>query len=259
MTDAAEPSHKIVVFEDAEAVARAAALRFVELAEEAIAAHASFSVALAGGSTPKRLYQLLASDEFRDRVDWTAVHVFFGDERAVPPNHADSNYRMADEALLSRVALPARNVHRMTGEGDTAANARLYEDELQNFFSGQAWPRFDLVLLGMGDDGHTASLFPETTTLNEQRAWVVHLWVEKLKAYRITLTFPAINHAAHVLFLVTGDGKAARVAEVIGMDEAAPRLPSQLIRPVDGTLEWYLDRAAASQLPQNISQAQDET
>jgi 6-phosphogluconolactonase len=256
MTTTAEQSPKVLIFDDAEEVARAAAQRFVELAAAAIAERGRSSVALAGGSTPKRMYQLLASDEFKDRVDWNSTHVFFGDERAVPPTDADSNYRMADEALLSHVALPARNVHRITGEGDTAANARLYEDELQTFFAGQHLPRFDLVLLGMGDDGHTASLFPGTTALAEQRAWVVHLWVEKLKAYRITLTLPAINHAAHVVFTVTGAGKAARVAEVIHGDEGEPRLPSQLIRPTDGTLEWFLDRAAASALPQNISQAQ---
>jgi 6-phosphogluconolactonase len=248
MTTTAEQSPKVVILEDAEAVARAAAARFVELAEKAIAARGRFSVALAGGSTPKRMYQLLARDEFKESIDWAAVHVFFGDERAVPPTDADSNYRMADEALLSRVAIPARNVHRIMGEGDAIANARLYEDELQTYFAGQRLPRFDLVLLGMGDDGHTASLFPDTAALSEQRAWVVGNWVEKLKAYRITLTAAAINHAAHVLFMVTGAGKAERVAEVIQRKEDTPRLPSQLIRPTDGTLEWYLDRAAAARL-----------
>ena len=241
-------SPTVVVFDDAEEVSRAAAVRFVELAQSAIAARGRFSVALSGGSTPKKMYQLLASDEFKEQVDWAKVHVFFGDERCVPPDHADSNYRLADEALLSRVALPARNVHRIMGEGDAAANARLYENELQTYFAGMPWPRFDLVLLGMGDDGHTASLFPETTVLKEQRAWVAGVWVEKLNAYRITLTVPAINHAAHVIFLVTGAGKAERVAEVIHGESAPERLPSQLIRPASGTLRWFLDRAAAANL-----------
>jgi 6-phosphogluconolactonase len=241
-------SGTVLIFDDAEAVARAAAERFVELARSAIDTAGHFSVALAGGSTPKRTFQLLASDEFKDRVDWARVHVFFGDERCVPPTDANSNYRMADEALLSRVPVPAQNIHRMMGEGDAAANARLYEDDLETFFSGMSWPRFDLVLLGMGDDGHTASLFPGTPALKEQRAWVAANWVEKLNAFRITLTAPAINHAAHVIFLVTGAGKADRVAEVTSGARESERLPSQLIHPENGTLEWYLDRAAAARL-----------
>lgn len=247
MTDA-EQSPKVLVFDTAEEVARAAALRFVELSHSAIAARGRCGVALSGGSTPKRTFQLLASDDFKTQVDWAGVHVFFGDERCVPPDHADSNYRMADEALLSRVQIPPKNVHRIVGEGDAVANARLYEDELQTFFAGESWPRFDLVLLGLGDDGHTASLFPGTQALAERTAWVVANWVEKLNAYRITLSAPAINMAAHVAFLVTGAGKAERVAEVINGPREPERLPSQLIRPENGTLEWLLDRAAAARL-----------
>lgn len=238
----------IVVFDKPEEVARAAAELFVEDARLAVERGGRFSVALAGGSTPRLTYQLLASDDFKERVDWTKTHIFFGDERCVPPTSADSNYRMADEALLSRVSIPPQNVHRMIGEGDAVANARLYEDELQTFFAGAAWPRFDLVLLGMGDDGHTASLFPATAALEEERAWTLANWVEKLNAYRITLTATAINHAAHVVFLVTGAGKAERLAEVINDAHEGARLPSQLIRPVDGKLEWLLDRAAAARL-----------
>jgi 6-phosphogluconolactonase len=243
-----EPSPEIVVFDTAEEVARAAAERFVEDARNAVEREGRFSVALSGGSTPRLMYQLLASDEFKERVDWTKTHIFFGDERCVPPTSADSNYRMADEALLSRVPLPPQNIHRMMGVGDAAANARLYEDELQTFFAGAAWPRFDLVLLGMGDDGHTASLFPASGALADERAWVVANWVEKLNAYRITLTAAAINQAAHVLFLVTGAGKAERVAEVIKGARDGARLPAQLIRPLNGRLEWFLDRAAAARL-----------
>ncbi|HEX9919035.1 MAG TPA: 6-phosphogluconolactonase, partial [Pyrinomonadaceae bacterium] len=159
--DRATPN--IQIFADADAVARAAAQRFVELARASINSNGRFSVALAGGSTPKRIYELLAGGEFAAQLYWPGVHVFFGDERCVPPDDADSNYRMANEALLSRVGLPDENVHRMRGEGDAVANARLYEDELRDFFGeGAAWPEFDLILLGMGDDGHTASLFPGT-------------------------------------------------------------------------------------------------
>ena len=249
------PTPKVLIFDGAEEVARAAAARFVELARGSIEAGGLFSVALSGGSTPKRTFQLLASDEYREQIDWTRVHVFFGDERCVPPTSSESNYRMADEALLSPVGVPEQNVHRIRGEGDAAANARLYEDELQTFFVEAAWPRFDLVLLGMGEDGHTASLFPGTEALAEERAWVAANWVEKLSAYRITLSIPAINHAAHVIFLVTGAGKAAPLRTVLGgkgQESAAASshglLPSQLIRPEGGQLEWLIDKAAAADL-----------
>lgn len=248
-----EQSTEVSIFDEAEEVARAAAVRFVEAARDAIQAEGRFSVALSGGSTPRRVYQLLASDEFRERVDWARTHIFFGDERCVPPDDADSNYRMADEALLARVPVPARNVHRIMGEGDAVANARLYEDELQTFFAGMRWPRFSLVLLGMGDDGHTASLFPGSQALAEQRAWVVANWVEKLNAYRITLTVPAINGAARVIFIVTGAGKAERLRMVLrgvesDSDLQHEPLPSQLIRPAAGMLEWLVDREAAARL-----------
>jgi 6-phosphogluconolactonase len=241
-----EPS--VRVFADPEAVARAAARRFAGLAREAVDERGAFSVALSGGSTPRRVYELLAGDDFRGQVGWRGVHVFFGDERTVPHDHADSNYRMANEALLSRVALPAENVHRIEGLGDAAANASDYESVMRGFFGEAEWPRFDLVMLGMGDDGHTASLFPGTDALAERRAWVVANRVEKLNAWRITLTAPAINAARHVLFLVTGAGKAARLREVLKGGRDPARLPSQLIRPGDGTLEWFVDRAAASRL-----------
>jgi 6-phosphogluconolactonase len=236
------------IFADASDVARAAADRFVALARESIEARGRFSVALAGGSTPKRIYELLAGEELREQVNWPEVHIFFGDERCVPPDDADSNYRMANEALLSRVPLPEQNVHRMRGEGDAVANARLYEDELRGFFGDVDWPQFDLVMLGMGDDGHTASLFPETHALDVQSAWVTSNWVEKFNTYRVTLTAPAINHARNVMFIVTGAGKADRLVEVIYGARDAHRLPSQLIQPQEGALAWFLDEAAAAKL-----------
>ena len=236
------------IFADASEVARAAAIRFIEIARESTEARGRFSVALAGGSTPKRIYELLAGEDLSRELDWSRVHVFFGDERSVPPDHAESNYRMANEALLSRVALPEQNVHRMRGEGDAVANARLYEDELRGFFDGDAWPEFDLVMLGMGDDGHTASLFPETSALDAQTAWVAANWVEKFDTFRITLTAPAINHARNVLFVITGASKAARLGEVLHGAREPRRLPSQLIQPHDGALAWFLDEAAAANL-----------
>lgn len=236
------------VFDDAEGVARAAAEEFARLAREAVEERGAFSVALSGGTTPRRVYELLASDGFRGRVPWAGVHVFFGDERMVAPDHADSNYRMANEALLSRVPLPAENVHRIEGLGDAAANASDYESVMRGLFGGSEWPRLDLVMLGMGDDGHTASLFPGTRALEERRAWVAANWVEKLGAWRVTLTAPAINAARVVLFLVTGAGKAGRLREVLRGGRDPSRLPSQLIDPRDGTLSWYVDRAAAAEL-----------
>ncbi|HYJ47211.1 MAG TPA: 6-phosphogluconolactonase [Pyrinomonadaceae bacterium] len=241
---------QVLTFEDSPEVARAAAERFVEVAGEAVKESGRFSVALSGGSTPKLAYALLASDEYKERLDWSKVHIFFGDERCVPPDDAESNYHMANVTMLSRLPIPAPNVHRIQGVGDAAANARLYEDELRTYFSDAAWPRFDLVLLGMGDDGHTASLFPNSSALSEHEAWVAANWVEKFNAYRITLTAPAINHAAHIIFLVTGAGKAARLSEVLSDEGAGGQFPSQLIKPLDGTLEWFVDRAAAASLRQ---------
>jgi 6-phosphogluconolactonase len=238
----------VLIYEDAGAVARAVAERFVELANECASARGRFSVALSGGSTPRRIYELLAGAEFASRVAWSKVHVFFGDERCVPPDDAESNYRMARESLLSRVATPAENVHRMIGEGDAVANARLYEDELREFFGGDSLPVFDLVMLGMGDDGHTASLFPGSPALEELSAWVVANRVEKFGAYRLTLTARVINNAARVVFVVTGAGKAERLAEVIEGARDPQRLPAQLIRPARGALDWYVDRAAAAKL-----------
>jgi 6-phosphogluconolactonase len=239
---------RVLISDDAEGVARAAAARFTEIAGESVRANGRFSVALSGGSTPRRIYELLAGEEFAARVDWSKAHVFFGDERCVPPDDEASNYRMARDTLLARVSVPVRNVHRMIGEGDAVANARLYEGELRSFFGEGSVPAFDLVMLGLGDDGHTASLFPATPALEERGAWVVANWIEKLGAYRLTLTAPVINHAAHVMFVVSGAGKAGRLSEVLNGLPEPLRLPAQLIRPAGGTLEWFIDRAAASKL-----------
>src|SRR6266566_8038160 len=153
--EATGPAPDIRIFETPEEVAHAAADCFTAIALGSISAEGRFSVALAGGSTPRRAYQLLATEEYRNRVDWSKVHIFFGDERTVPPTHADSNYRMAEEAMISLLPIPLHNVHRLAGRGDAVANASLYEDDLRTFFDGAPWPRLDLVLLGMGDDGHT--------------------------------------------------------------------------------------------------------
>ena len=242
----------ISVYDTPEQVAAAAAERFVECSQAAVDARGVCSVALSGGNTPRRVYELLATEQFSDRVEWSLVNLFFGDERAVPPDHLDSNYRMVHEALISRVAIPAANVHRLIGEGNPDENARSYEDELKTFFAGLSWPRFDLVLLGMGTDGHTASLFPGSEALQEKSRWVVATKSQPSGQERITLTLPVFNHAAKILFLVTGKEKAQRLREAVGgwtaVGSQNDLLPAEMVQPVDGKLEWLVDRAAASLL-----------
>lgn len=226
----------------------AAAERFVECADELHRGLARFSVALAGGNTPRRVYELLATDRFKNRVEWAHVNLFFGDERCVPTEHPDSNYRMAFESLISHVPIPAANVYRMIGEGDGNENARAYEKELRTFFAGLTWPRFDLVFLGMGEDGHTASLFPDSPASRELSRWVVPARNEQSGQDRITLTVPVFNHARQVTFLVTGKKKAQRLKEVLRPEPESKELPVQAIAPIEGMLEWLVDSEAASLL-----------
>ena len=233
------------IFEGPRELARAAAQTFVEDAAKSIQEKGSFAVALAGGSTPKALYELLAT-EYRDTVDWKKVHAFFGDERTVPPDHEGSNYRMAQHALLSRV--PVGSVHRMRGELEPREAATLYEEELETFFGGA--PRFDLVLLGIGEDGHTASLFPGTPALNVADRWTVENPVDKLDSVRLTLTVPVLNAAKKILFLVAGEGKARALKEILGGDADPHEYPAKLIRPKGRTV-WLVDRAAAQLLDQS--------
>jgi 6-phosphogluconolactonase len=236
---------------DAEELAAAAAAEFLAQGATAIARQGRFSVALSGGSTPTRLYTLLASKRQRRGgryVPWGKVHVFWGDERVVPPNHPESNFRGAREALLGRVPIPQANVHRIRTEARTpSAAAALYEQELRSFFAlpvGQ-FPRFDLVLLGLGTDGHTASLFPGSEAVRERTRLVVAPMVTKLGMHRITLTLPVINNARAVMFLVSGGQKAETLARALEGGEGGAELPAQLVRPRDGTVLWLVDRAAA--------------
>jgi 6-phosphogluconolactonase len=244
-------SRSVRVYEDAAALARAAADLFVASATRARAARQQFSVALSGGSTPRSLYTLLAAPPYRDQVDWSSTLVFWGDERCVPPDHPDSNYRMATETLLSHVPIPPSHIFRMQAElPDPAAAAARYEETLRSAFAlaPGAWPRFDLILLGLGPDGHTASLFPHTTALAVADRLVVANPVEKLNTTRLTLTAPVINNAAAVVFLVAGADKADPLAAVLEGPSRRNDLPAQLVAPAHGELIWLVDRAAAAQL-----------
>ena len=226
----------------------------MRVALEAVNARGLFSIALAGGSTPKRLYALLASEQdnsWRARFPWKETHFFWGDERHVPPDHADSNYRMAFETMLSKVPVSPSQVHRIEGENpDTGRAALAYEEDLLSYFriGGGALPRFDLALLGLGPDGHTASLFPGTEAVDEMSRLAVAVWVPKFQSWRITLTAPLLNHAANVLFLVSGKDKAEALRAVLQGEFQPPRYPAQLIRPEQGNLIWLADGSAASLL-----------
>jgi 6-phosphogluconolactonase len=232
----------IIICHDADELARKAAEQFVSLAGAAIARSERFTVALSGGSTPRALYSLLASAEYRERIDWRGVHLFWGDERCVPPDHPESNYRMVQEALLSRINIPPANIHRMAGEKEPAEAATAYEDELRRFFQlteGQV-PRFDLILLGLGEDGHTASLFPGSAALEEKEHLVATAYVERLKAHRLTITLPVINAAAQVSFLVSGESKSAILKALLGRDSDAAQYPAGKINPPTGELTWFI-------------------
>lgn len=236
------------IFADQQATVIAAADHIRDLAMNAIESNDRFTIALSGGSTPKALYKLLATKPYTDQIDWQNVYIFWGDERCVPPDHEDSNYHMAHETLLSRVPIPPDNIFRMQGEIDPSQAAAEYEHQLRTFFGEDDPPRFDLILLGMGDDGHTASLFPGTAAIHEQNRWVIAHFVEKLDTWRITLTPVVINAAAQVTFLVIGDKKSEPLKHVLEGDYNPDKFPSQIVKPTHGQLTWLLDQSAAKLL-----------
>ena len=228
----------------------AAAEEVVRVATEAVSQRGRFTIALSGGSTPRNLYTLLATNA-RTSLPWDRMFFFWGDERHVPPTDPDSNYRMVEETLLSKVPVPAANVFRIPGENpNAAAAAQAYEQTLRKFFALQPgeFPRFDVILLGMGPDGHTASLFPRSAALQEKSRLVVANWVEKFLTSRITLTLPVLNAAHCVAFLVSGIDKAPALRAVLEGDAPGEQYPAKLVRPIDGKLIWFVDRAAASGL-----------
>jgi 6-phosphogluconolactonase len=230
------------VFESPPEVAAAVADLFVSAANDAIRQRGGFFVALAGGRTPRAAYELLGADERREAIDWLRVHVYFGDERCVPPESAESNYRMAFEALLSKVPIPPRNVHRMHGEEQPPRAARAYAQKLVETMA--ELPRFDLLLLGMGADGHTASLFPGTDPRTDEDLLVRAPFVEQLGEHRLTLTPLVINNSRQVAIAVEGAAKAPALAAVRDGPYDPLRYPAQIVAPSDGKLQWLVDRAA---------------
>jgi 6-phosphogluconolactonase len=235
----------LLVYETPEELAEAAARDFAARAEDTINERGRFAVALAGGSTPKATYKALARD-YADKLDWSKIHVFFGDERTVPPHHEDSNYGTVHETLLSH--LTVGSVHRMRCELPPTEAAAAYEQELRVFFGTVGTPSFDLILLGLGEDGHTASLFPETAALDVTDRWVVANLVLKLETSRLTLTIPVINAAKAVTFLVAGEDKAGTLKKILESDADPRGYPAKFIRPEGGDLTWMVDRAAADSL-----------
>lgn len=247
---------QVRILPDGAAIARRAAQEFVKIASAAVAQQGSFTVALSGGSTPKALYGMLANDPaLRAQVPWDKTYVFFGDERHVGPDDVLSNFRMASEAMISKSPLKPEQVFRIKGEYPEAEQAALeYERDIRAHFklSDGQFPRFDLVLLGMGEEGHFASLFPGTKALHENRRIAVHNWVGKVLMDRITLTAPAINNAANIIAMVAGLEKAPALTAVLERAYEPEQLPAQLIQPVNGNLLWLVDTAAGRLLTNAI-------
>jgi 6-phosphogluconolactonase len=246
----------VQLFNHCSEIASHAAREVARIAGDAAAARGVFTIALAGGSTPKMLYALMAEHPtLRNGLPWDKMQVFFGDERHVGPGHADSNFQMATDAMLSKVPLREGQIHRIKGEyPDVAQAATEYEDVIRREFGLRPgeFPRFDLILLGMGNDGHTLSLFPGTKALQETEHVVTHNWVGKLYAGRITLTAQAANAAANIIFMVTGSDKACALKAVLEGPHEPEQLPSQMIEPADGSLSWLVDAAAGSMLSKEI-------
>lgn len=242
---------RLQVYADLEALSEAAAANLAALINQQVAAHARFTLALSGGSTPRRLYQRLA--EQVSAIPWDRVHIFWGDERAVLPDHPDSNYRLAHEALLAKVPVPPANIHRMQAEApDLESAAAEYEGRLKEYCAPLPghWPQLDLALLGLGNDGHTASLFPGTPEADETVRRVTPTGVAPTEPHvrRLTLTLPTLNHAAQVIFLVSGAAKAPLLREILAGGAVAKRYPSARVQPLSGTMLWMLDEAAAGEL-----------
>ncbi|WP_165865965.1 6-phosphogluconolactonase [Lucifera butyrica] len=241
----------IQVFSTVTDVSNAAASMVADQAKTAIARHGSFHLVLSGGTTPRHTLERLAEPPYATGIPWNKVHIFWGDERWVPPDDSRSNQHMARTALLDHVAVPAGQIFPIPYRQSPEEAAEGYESTLRRLFGKQP-PRFDLLFLGLGTDGHVASLFPGTDAVMEQRRWVCHTQTQGPAADRITLTFPVINRARTIIFLATGEEKAPKVREILAAAGVPPRLPAQLVHPVNGEIYWLLDQAAASLLTEKI-------
>ena len=239
----------VAIYPDSNTLSHEAAQYIVRLTSEAIADHGHFTIALSGGSTPKALYALLGNEPYRSQIDWALVEIFWSDERCVPPDSSDSNYHLAQEVLLSKVPIAANQIHRMPADKvDRDAASQEYTQEMQRVFGTDGIPSFDLLQLGMGPEGHTASLFPHQASLHEQQRLVMPVDVPKPPPPRLTFTPPLLNAARHVLFLVTGSDKADAVLAVLEGSYQPEEYPAQIVNPPHGEVTWMLDTASAAKL-----------
>ena len=247
MTDT--PDERVRVFQDLDALSRAAAELFTTRAKRCVASQGRFAVALSGGATPRGLYALLGSTPFCEKTEWKRTHIFWADERCVPGDHPESNFKLAVDEFLSKIIIPKENIHRIKGEEGPGRAAQDYEEELRSFF-GPAFPVFDLIILGAGEDGHTASLFPGSASLHERARFALPVHLEPPKLDRVTLTLPVLDHAAEVLFLASGRAKAGIVHAIL--ENGNPmHYPAGLVRPVRGSITWFIDRQAAGLLTEH--------
>ena len=240
----AKKNTNILTWKDAEAVSIAAAHFFISDCHRCITERGRFIVALSGGNTPRRLYQLLATPEFSHNIPWNKVFLFWSDERFVSYTDADSNYRMVKENLLDHISIPEKNIFPVPVHDTAKKSALAYEKTIDRFFKNKK-NIFDWLLLGIGDDGHTASLFPGTAILKEKKRLVQEVWVEQKQNWRISFTLPLINKAAQIIFLVAGKEKAAIVSDIVHHKKIKPALPAQLVNPVKGNVCWMIDKEAA--------------
>ncbi|MBI4687944.1 MAG: 6-phosphogluconolactonase [Nitrospirae bacterium] len=241
---------KVRVLQNLEAISREAAAVFKVAAKNCIALKGSFAAALSGGSTPRRFYTLLGSEKYIEKIDWSCVHLFWADERCVSKEHEDSNFRVAFETFISKVPLPASGIHRIKGEKEPEDAAMEYEDEIKGFFGKKALPVFDLIILGVGEDGHTASLFPDSTALKDTLRLAVPVYTDR--GNRVTLTLPVLNNAEQILFLAAGSSKAEVLYEILE-GKNRKKYPAGLVKPTMGKVTWLIDTMAAGKLKRGQS------
>jgi 6-phosphogluconolactonase len=239
---------QVQILPNLEAISHQAVRFFIDISKSSFAERDQFVVALSGGTTPRKFYRLLGSPPYREKVDWDRVHLFWVDERCVPKEDEASNFKLVFDTVLSAVPIPEKNIHPMRTERGAEQGAREYEEELRKFFGGSISPMFDLILLGVGEDGHTASLFPGSESLRERSRLVVPVYLGEPGKDRITLTLPVLNQARHILFLVAGHSKAEMVRTILEKEAHRTHFPAGLVHPANGQVTWFIDEEAASLL-----------